>query len=465
MDIDNRLIIVANAIMITQIRTIGLETLSPFLLFLFSRLDMKKVKDKSQNLKFKNTMNLLIGIILFGTLLSCGQMDSNQIASFKYQKSNENLNKVDSTKEEIKTIIPGAENMDRYLNKLNGLRVGVVGNQTSVIKNTHLVDSLLSLGVKLVKVFTPEHGFRGDIDAGKKVDSKIDQKTGLPLISLYGSNKKPKVQQLADLDMVIFDIQDVGVRFYTYISTLHYVMEACAENNKPLLLLDRPNPNGHYVDGPILDKTYKSFVGMHPVPVVYGMTIGEYAQMINGEGWLGTTKKCSLEIVKISNYTHKRFYHVPIPPSPNLKSDLAIASYPSLCLFEGTTVSVGRGTDRPFEQFGHPKFPKDLYSFKPKSMSGATTPLYENQTCYGFDLNKPRTRMYELNLSYLVQARDLLSDAGIFINRALFFNKLAGNNIIADQLMRGLGEKEIRDEWVEGLEKFKSIRQKYLLYD
>ncbi|NBN99728.1 MAG: DUF1343 domain-containing protein, partial [Flavobacteriia bacterium] len=260
--------------------------------------------------------------------------------------------------------------MDKYMDSLIGKNVAVVANQTSMVKQTHLVDTLLAKGVKVTKIFAPEHGFRGDGDAGEHINSGVDGKTGISVVSLYGSHKKPTPLDLKNIEVVVFDIQDVGVRFYTYLSTLHYVMEACSENHITLILLDRPNPNAHYVDGPILLPEYKSFVGLHPVPIVYGMTIGEYATMINGEGWLNKNIICNLTVVKLLNYTHNSIYSLPVPPSPNLKSDLAVALYPSLCLFEATTVSVGRGTERPFEIYGHPRFPKGDFQFTPTVQPG-----------------------------------------------------------------------------------------------
>jgi uncharacterized protein YbbC (DUF1343 family) len=364
----------------------------------------------------------------------------------------------------VNTPILGIERLHLFMDSLQNKRIAVVSNQTSMVGNVHLVDTLLSLGLHVEKVFAPEHGFRGQADAGEKVQSSIDKKTGLPLISLYGQNKKPLSTDLANIDIVIYDIQDVGVRFYTYISTLHYVMEACAENNKPLLVLDRPNPNGHYVDGPLLEPEYRSFVGMHPVPIVYGMTIGEYAMMINGEHWLQEGISCKLWVIPCRNYTHKTKYVISVPPSPNLKSELAIALYPSLCLFEGTTVSVGRGTDRPFELFGHPKFTDTSFQFTPVSKPGAKNPLYENKVCYGFNLqNSLSKRRYEINLNYLIQAKEIL-DSLPFIDQPVFFNRLAGTSTLKEQLMAGWSAKEIRSTWQPGLDQFKTIRKKYLLY-
>ncbi|MEY3048911.1 MAG: hypothetical protein RL365_949 [Bacteroidota bacterium] len=366
---------------------------------------------------------------------------------------------------DIKTVFPGAERMSLYLDSLKGKRVAVVANQTSVIKGVHIVDTLLYEEINLVKIFAPEHGFRGEGDAGEHINSSKDERTGIPIVSLYGSHKKPTAFDLMDVDVVVFDIQDVGVRFYTYLSTLHYVMEACAEHNKKLIVLDRPNPNAHYVDGPILDLEYKSFVGMHPVPIVYGMTIGEYAKMINGEFWLKDSIQCQIQVIPCKNYTHKSKYSLPIPPSPNLKSDLAISLYPSLCLFEATTISVGRGTSRPFEQYGHPRFPLTGYSFIPKPQMGAKNPPHVDRICNGYDLSKiPQTRTYELNLFYLTNARDLLGDSAVFIDQNAFFNRLAGNGSLKEQLYKGWGSKEIRASWKPGINHFLNIRKKYLIY-
>ena len=366
----------------------------------------------------------------------------------------------------LKDPILGGERMHLYIDSLKGKRVAIVGNQTSLIGKTHLVDTLLSLGVKIQKVFSPEHGFRGDADAGEKVGSSIDDKTGIPLVSLYGKNKKPYPSQLSDVDIVIYDIQDVGVRFYTYISTLHYVMEACAENGKPIIVLDRPNPNGHYIDGPVLESSQRSFVGMDPVPIVYGMTIGEYALMVNGEYWLSDSLQCNLWIVPCKYYLHKTKYILPVAPSPNLRSETAVTLYPSLCLFEATTVSIGRGTDRPFEIYGHPKFPNKGFTFKPISCYGSKSPLCENTVCYGVDLQgSMKKRTYELNLNWLIKTKIILGDSVDFINQPAFFNRLAGNTVFQQQILSGMTAKDIRATWKPGLDNFKKIRQKYLLYD
>ena len=364
-------------------------------------------------------------------------------------------------------LILGSEKVKDYYPYIKEKRVAIVGNQTSIINQTHLVDSLISLEIEVVKVFSPEHGFRGQADAGAKVSDGIDLKTGKPIISLYGEKgRKPTEEQLKNIDIIIFDIQDVGARFYTYISTLHYVMEACAQNNKQLVVLDRPNPNGHYIDGPILEPSYKSFVGMHPIPIVYGMTIGEYAIMINGEGWLQDSMRCQLWVIPCKNYKHKLPYSLPVAPSPNLRTDAAIAFYPSLCLFEATTVSVGRGTDQPFEIFGHPHFPHSDFQFMPVSTTGAKNPLHQNTICQGIMLNQRASkRSYQLNLSYLIEAKEMLGDSIVFIDQPSFFNRLAGTATLKEQLEKGWSAKEIRETWKPGLESFLVMRSKYLLYE
>jgi uncharacterized protein YbbC (DUF1343 family) len=356
-------------------------------------------------------------------------------------------------------IVLGAERTDTYLPLLKNKNVGVVGNQTSMIANTHLVDSLLSLEIDVVKVFSPEHGFRGKADAGAIIEDGIDSKTGIPIISLYGNNKKPTREQLLGIDVLVFDIQDVGVRFYTYISTLHYVMEAAAENNIKVIVLDRPNPNGHYVDGPILDTNFKSFVGMHPVPIVHGMTIGEYAKMINGENWI--TTRCELIVIEMENYTHNTNYDLPIKPSPNLQNARAVNLYPSLCLFEGTNISVGRGTDYPFQHFGAP-YLKSNYSFMPKSGEGSKYPKHEDIVCFGTDLRFQEDYLTALNLNWIIETFKQCSEKEEFFNN--FFDKLAGTDKLKKQIIAGMTAKEIKASWQEGLEEFKKIRKKYLIY-
>lgn len=353
----------------------------------------------------------------------------------------------------------GAERTKVYLSHLEGKRIALVGNQTSMIANTHLVDSLIRLRVNIVKVFSPEHGFRGKADAGAKIDDGIDQKTGLPIVSLYGKNKKPTVVQLSGLDILLFDIQDVGARFYTYISTLHYVMQAAAENNVKVIVLDRPNPNGHYVDGPIREKGFESFVGMHPIPIVHGMTIGEYAQMINGENWIAA--KCDLTVIKMENYSRDLIYDLPIKPSPNLPNSRSVNLYPSLCLFEGTTVSVGRGTDYPFQHFGAP-YLQNSYSFIPKSGVGSKYPKHENKICFGFDLRFQDNYFTSINLDWLIYCYNNSNNKESFFNN--FFDKLAGTNQLRLQIIEGKNSKEIKSSWQSNLKEFKKIRQKYLLY-
>ncbi len=365
-----------------------------------------------------------------------------------------------------KKILPGAYQTNEYIPLLNGKKVGVVANQSSLIGVTHLVDSLLKLQIDIVKVFSPEHGFRGDADAGEHIENQKDSKTGIPIISLYGKNKKPTNAQLKDIDVIVFDLQDVGVRFYTYISTLHYVLQACGENHIPVIVLDRPNPNGHYIDGPVLKEKFQSFVGMHPVPVVYGMTIGEYAKMILGENWISLKENqtLNLTVIPCKNYTHSSPYHLPVAPSPNLKSDLAIALYPSLCFFEGTTVSVGRGTDFPFECYGHPHFPETGFSFIPLSKKGAKYPKHKGTKCNGYHLNEDKyMRMNRLDLSFLLNANKLLKNEE-WINRPRFLDLLAGNDTLRQQILSGKSEKEIRETWKKDIESFKIIREKYLIY-
>jgi len=352
-----------------------------------------------------------------------------------------------------------AERTNIYIPLLKQQKIAIVGNQSSRIGNTHLVDSLITLGIDVVKVFSPEHGFRGTSDAGAKIEDGIDVKTGIPIVSLYGENKKPYAEQLAGIDIILFDIQDVGVRFYTYISTLHYVMEAAAENNIKVILLDRPNPNGHYVDGPIREKGFESFVGMHPIPIVHGMTIGEYAQMINGENWISI--KCDLTVIKMENYTHKMSYDLPIKPSPNLPNARSVNLYPSLCLFEGTTVSIGRGTDYPFQQFGAP-YLKSNYSFTPKSGAGSKYPKHENLECFGTDLRFQEDYLTTLNLKWIIDCYEQSDEKEKFFTN--FFDKLAGTDQLRKQIIAGKTAKEIKATWKKGLEEFKEIRKGYLVY-
>ncbi|MDG1331054.1 MAG: DUF1343 domain-containing protein [Crocinitomicaceae bacterium] len=391
------------------------------------------------------------------------------ISSCGYSNSPQHEEKVDVVDEDqverLAQVSVGAEQTTDYLPLLQDKKVGIVGNQSSLIGETHLVDSLLSLEINVMKVFSPEHGFRGKADAGEFISSEKDQKTGLPIVSLYGKNKKPTQEQLKGLDVVLFDIQDVGVRFYTYISTLHYVMEACAEANIPVIVLDRPNPNGHYVDGPVLDMRYKSFVGMHPVPIVYGMTIGEYGKMINGEGWLEGDLVCDYSVVPCKYYDHNTPYSLPVPPSPNLRSDVSIQLYPSLCILEATTVSVGRGTDGPFERYGHPDFPEMDFEFTPKSGPGSKNPKHKDVKCYGYNMGEQEGhRETKFDLNFLLNSNILLKGK-TFIDRSRMFNLLSGNDELAQQLNAGKSEEDIRASWQEKLDAFKLVRAKYLIYE
>jgi uncharacterized protein YbbC (DUF1343 family) len=370
------------------------------------------------------------------------------------------------TKPTTTSLEVGANRTSTYFPLLQDKKIGVVANQTSVIfKNdksyTHLVDSLFSLNISVKKVFAPEHGFRGDADAGELIKDGIDVKTGIPIISLYGENKKPTHEQLSGIDMLVFDIQDVGVRFYTYISTLHYVMEACAENNIPLIVLDRPNPNAHYVDGPVLEMSHQSFVGMHPIPVVYGMTIGEYAIMINGENWLKNQITCDLTVVPLSNYSHETPYSLPIKPSPNLPNDQSINLYPSLCFFEGTNVSVGRGTDMQFQIYGSPFLAMNSFSFTPQPNYGSKLPPHQGVKCYGEDL-RFYPKLNELNLTWLRDAYSLSLNSNVFFND--FFKKLAGNDELQRQIEQVITIEEIKESCEKDLKSFKKLRKKYLLY-
>ena len=356
-----------------------------------------------------------------------------------------------------------------YVNLLKGKNIAVVANQTSVIfkeiynkkqEARHLVDSLLTLGIEVKKVFAPEHGFRGKADAGELVKDGFDTKTGLQIISLYGKNKKPSATQLKGIDIVVFDIQDVGARFYTYISSLHYVMEACAEASIQLIILDRPNPNGHYTDGPVLEAKHTSFVGMHKVPVVYGMTIGEYGKMINGEKWLKNGIQCDLKVIPLKNYNHQTKYSLPIKPSPNLPNDKSINLYPSLCFFEGTNVSAGRGTEIQFQVYGSPYITKSSFTFTPQANEASKYPKYKNQRCFGEDLRIAKN-LNKLDLSYLLKAYQQNTSKKFFNT---FFTKLAGTERLQEQIEQGLSEKEIRKTWVQDLISFKKIRKKYLIY-
>lgn len=372
---------------------------------------------------------------------------------------------------QMNPIRTGAEQLEKYLPLLENKHVAIVANQTSVIGETHLVDTLNRLAEdhfqirNIMKVFVPEHGFRGNIDDGVVVEDEIDPVTGIPMVSLYGKHKKPSSEDMEGVDLVIFDIQDVGARFYTYISTLHYVMEACAENNVPLLVLDRPNPNGGYVDGPILEPHYSTFVGMHPIPVVYGLTIGELAQMINSERWLLDSMQCDLTVIPCENYYHGKSYSLPVKPSPNLPNDHAIKIYPSTCFFEGTVISEGRGTQMPFEVYGHPDLP-GTFSFVPESIEGMSMhPKLKGETCYGEDLRGfyPEGGWHRLELRWLLDAYRKFPDKKNFFRP--FFESLAGTDVLRKQIIAGWSEQQIRDSWEAGLRDYRDKRKKYLIYN
>ena len=389
------------------------------------------------------------------------------------QKSSKNTaaDKIGNTAiQEQKAITVGANRTQAYLGLLKDKKVGIVANQTSVIfknnKNqTHIVDSLLSLNIAIKKVFAPEHGFRGQADAGEKVKDGLDTKTGLPLISLYGKNRKPSKELLQDLDVVLFDIQDVGVRFYTYIATLQLVMEACAENDIPVIVLDRPNPNGHYVDGPTMEKEHTSFLGMTTIPLVYGMTIGEYANMINEEGWLENKSKADLTVIPLENYTHNSAYSLAIRPSPNLPNDTAINLYPSLGLFEGTNINAGRGTEFQFQRYGASFLDSTQYNFRywPRPNFGSKSPKENGKVCYGKDLSKA-PKMNGVSLNWIIDAYKNTKDKTKVFNTS-GFTKHAGTAKLQQQIEAGLSEEEIKTSWQPDLDKFKKIRAKYLLYD
>ena len=394
----------------------------------------------------------------FFALLFCATLAPLQAQIFKMEKA-PHLAFVDKDH-----YVAAAMQMDDYLPLLEGKRVGIVANQTSIVGETHLVDTLLSLGVDVKKIFTPEHGFRGTADAGAKVNSSKDEKTGLPIVSLYGKNKKPSPEMLQGIDLVLFDLQDVGVRFYTYISTMSYVMESCAENGLPVVVLDRPNPNGFYVDGPVLKAENQSFVGLHQVPVVYGMTIGEYAQMVNGEDWLKDNLRCDLTVIPINNYNRNAIYELPVKPSPNLPNWEAVYLYPTLCFFEGTIVSIGRGTETPFQVYGHPDM-RGSYTFTPQSTSGATKPLLEGQRCRGENLveyaHDYAHNDNQLHLEWIIEAYQQLKDKGFFTN---YFRLLSGDKQLQKDIESEKTADEIRASWKNDLEAFKEIRAKYLIY-
>ena len=398
--------------------------------------------------KVKNTVLLFVLL-----LISCG----NKFKSETFKKNDH-------------SIIVGANNTSTYVSLLQEKRIGVVANQTSVIfkddhSYTHLIDSLISLNINVTIIFSPEHGFRGNKDAGESVENGVDIKTGVPIISLHGSYKKPKKETLENLDIMIFDIQDIGVRFYTYLSTLHYIMESCAEANIPLVILDRPNPNGQYVDGPTMEKKHRSFLGMHEIPLVHGMTLAEYAQMINGEKWLSDSKVCELIIVSCSNYNHDKSYSLPIRPSPNIPNDLAVKLYPSLGLFEGTNINAGRGTEFQFQRYGAPFLDSTVMKFTyiPHPNFGAKNPKHNDILCFGENLQNVLVKK-ELTLKWLIKAYENCKDKSQFFLKK-GFTKHAGTVTLQTQIEKGLTEEDIKATWIDDLEAFKKIRKKYLIYD
>ena len=422
--------------------------------------------------KKRSFLLLLISIVLF----SC---KTAKPINYSVPAQTMVKSKVKSTK-----FMTGTDNMSSYFSLLKNKKVGILTNQTGLvtfdaplsIKDTvnhsqqetmktvtmHVVDYIVgNTKIDLVKIYAPEHGFRGTADAGELIVDGKDTKTGLPIISLYGNNKKPSAEQLQGIDVLLFDLQDVGARFYTYISSLHYVMEACAENNIELIVLDRPNPNGNIIDGPILEKEYSSFVGMHPIPVLHGMTIGEYALMINGEKWLKDSIQCKVRIVPCENYRREMPYSLPVKPSPNLPNDLAINLYPSLCFFEGTNVSIGRGTDRQFQIYGSPYLTANHFSFTPSPNEGAKDPPWNGKVCCGEDLTQIR-KVNKLELKWLIKAYNETEEPSKFFNA--YFTKLAGTKKLQLQIEGGMSEEEIRATWKDGLEKFKQMRRKYLIY-
>lgn len=404
----------------------------------------------------------IISLVCFGLLLFGCQSQMQQMPP----STNTDAQQQASTGATLKV---GAKRFEAYVDLLAGKSVAVVANATSLVGDKHLVDALLKKDINVRKVFAPEHGFRGEQDAGEYFGDEVDSKTGLPIVSLYGSQKKPTPDMLSDIDIMVFDIQDVGVRFYTYLSTLHYVMESCAENNIPLVLLDRPNPNGFYIDGPVLKPEFTSFIGLHPVPLVYGMTIGEYGMMINGEGWLKDGITCDLTVVEIEGYDAQTKYTLPVKPSPNLPNMTSIYLYPSLALFEGTVVSIGRGTDFPFQVIGHPDYDKGEFSFTPRPVPGAMSPKLEGQLCTGYDLRaydeKDVIDNKQISLDWLIDFYDASPDKENFFLANNFFNKLAGNDILMAQIKDGQSAHKIRESWQADLAKFRKIRGAYRLYN
>lgn len=463
--------ITPNAMAVIAIFIIGADILLLWSLAVTSRFAIKysNFNGMISNLVFKNT-------VLFSVLLmvSCNAQKQQKPGAVAEVPVATTFNEM------VQSIKTGAENEKAYLPLLQGKKVGIVTNQTgthivyNVIppnsrdnggiekKQAHIVDILIQRKVNLQKIYAPEHGFRGTADAGELIKDGKDSATGLPIISLYGDNKKPKPEQLTGIDVLVFDLQDVGARFYTYISSLHYIMEACAENKIPLIILDRPNPNGGIVDGPTLEKENTSFIGMHQIPVLHGMTIGEYGKMINGEKWLKNGIQCDLTVIPCLNYKREMFYSLPVKPSPNLPNDQAINLYASLCFFEGTNVSLGRGTEKQFQIYGSPYLPKTGFSFTPVPNFGSKEPPLKNQLCYGEDLSKA-PKVNRLELKWLLKAYSEFSDKSKFF--IPFFTKLAGTKKLQQQIEAGTSEAEIRKSWEKGLSDFKEKRKKYLIYN
>lgn len=400
------------------------------------------------------SMNYVIAFSCLALFLSCGPTSETSITENSLPQN--------------EPIKPGVYDFEKLLSQIGEAPIAVVTNHTGTIGEVHLVDSLLNSGIEIKRVFAPEHGFRGDRPDGEKIEDGMDSKTGLPIVSLYGKNKKPSAEQLEDVEIVLFDIQDVGARFYTYLSTLHYVMQACAELDIPLIVTDRPNPNIHYTDGPVLEKGFESFVGLHPVPVVYGMTIGEYAQMLNGEGW-HEAKKCDLTIMPCLNYSRGMKYELPVKPSPNLPDMESVYLYPSLCFFEGTEVSVGRGTESPFTIIGEPRNQSGEFSFVPHSIPGASVnPKHEGKTCIGYDLSnyiQNPSELSELDLSWLVRMYRETDEPKSFFLKSGYFDKLAGTDQLREEIINGMSIDTIRAGWQADLESFELIRSKYLIYE
>jgi len=419
---------------------------------------------------FKNTdlisVSKLFFFVFLTVLISCGGKE-------EHSKDQAIL-----TKKPVKEIVVGANRTQEYLPLLKGKRVAIVSNQTSVIFKSptrlplvqeseigssfvHLVDSLRTLDINIVKVFAPEHGFRGKADAGEHVNDDIDTKTGLPIVSLFGENRKPAPELLDDVDVILFDIQDVGVRFYTYISTMSNVMETCAEKNVPMIVLDRPNPNGYYIDGPTLEPEHSSFVGMHPIPLVYGMTMGEYAKMVNGEKWLKDGIQCNITVIPLLNYTHQSEYSLPVRPSPNLPNDKSINLYPSLGFFEGTIINAGRGTEYQFQRYGAPFFPKSDFSYTPQPNFGSKHPKFEGELCYGVDLSH-HPKLSKVDISFVVDAYNKTPKDKDFFG--ITFTIHAGTLKLREQIEAGMSPEEIHKGWQIDIEKFKKVRAKYLIY-